>query len=239
MTVRIGIAGIRGRMGREIATLAANDDWLILVGGLSRHARAAGSVSDTSRLFADAAELLSQIDVLIDFSAPGGDEHARQRVRDGWRADSLRHDRSRRRPDGSPASGGRARRGLPCGQHESGGECRPRRPAHARARPPGLRHRDRRGAPPAQSGRAVRDCPGAGTCCGRSQWRGCRAPRRGTGARERADGKQTRSVFTPSGREATPVSTPWSWPARAKSSAFLIAPSAGRRMRKAPCAQLA
>ena len=47
MTVRIGIAGIRGRMGREIATLAANDDWLILVGGLSRHARAAGSVSDT------------------------------------------------------------------------------------------------------------------------------------------------------------------------------------------------
>ena len=70
MTVRIGIAGIRGRMGREIATLAANDDWLILVGGLSRHARAPGSMSDTPRLFADAAELLSKIDVLIDFSVP-------------------------------------------------------------------------------------------------------------------------------------------------------------------------
>ena len=70
MTVRIGIAGIRGRMGREIATLAANDESMILVGGLSRQAGAAGSVPDTMRLFADVAELLSRVDVLIDFSAP-------------------------------------------------------------------------------------------------------------------------------------------------------------------------
>jgi dihydrodipicolinate reductase len=36
MPVRIGIAGIRGRMGREIAALAAGDPALILVGGISR-----------------------------------------------------------------------------------------------------------------------------------------------------------------------------------------------------------
>jgi 4-hydroxy-tetrahydrodipicolinate reductase len=70
MTVRIGIAGIRGRMGREIATLAANDEWVSLVGGLSRQACAAASVPDTMQLFADVTELLSQVDVLIDFSAP-------------------------------------------------------------------------------------------------------------------------------------------------------------------------
>ena len=70
MTVRIGIAGIRGRMGREIATLAANDESMTLVGGFSRQARAAGSVSDTMRLFADVTDLLANIDVLIDFSAP-------------------------------------------------------------------------------------------------------------------------------------------------------------------------
>ena len=60
MTVRIGIAGIRGRMGREIAALAANDEWVSLVGGLSRQACAAASVPDTMQLFADVAELLSQ-----------------------------------------------------------------------------------------------------------------------------------------------------------------------------------
>jgi 4-hydroxy-tetrahydrodipicolinate reductase len=70
MTVRIGIAGIRGRMGREIAALAANDERMSLVGGLSRQACAAASVPDTIRLFADVTELLLQIDVLIDFSAP-------------------------------------------------------------------------------------------------------------------------------------------------------------------------
>ena len=70
MTVRIGIAGIRGRMGREIAALAASDEWMTLVGGLSRQARATESMPNTTRLFADVAELLSQIDVMIDFSAP-------------------------------------------------------------------------------------------------------------------------------------------------------------------------
>jgi 4-hydroxy-tetrahydrodipicolinate reductase len=70
MILRIGIAGIRGRMGREIAALAANDEGMLLVGGLSRQARAAASVPDTVRLFADVTALLSHIDVLIDFSAP-------------------------------------------------------------------------------------------------------------------------------------------------------------------------
>jgi 4-hydroxy-tetrahydrodipicolinate reductase len=72
MALRIGIAGIRGRMGREIAALAANDERMTLVGGLSRHVRTAESRPDGIRLFADAAELLPLIDVLIDFSAPEG-----------------------------------------------------------------------------------------------------------------------------------------------------------------------
>ncbi len=72
MTLRIGIAGIRGRMGREIAAHAANDQRMTLIGGLSRQARTAESGPDGVRLFADVAELLPEIDVLIDFSAPAG-----------------------------------------------------------------------------------------------------------------------------------------------------------------------
>jgi 4-hydroxy-tetrahydrodipicolinate reductase len=70
MTLRIGIAGIRGRMGREIAAQTGLDQRLRLIGGLSRQARVAESQPDGVRLFADVAELLSEIDVLIDFSAP-------------------------------------------------------------------------------------------------------------------------------------------------------------------------
>ena len=40
MTLRIGIAGIRGRMGREIAAHVVNDQRMTLIGGLSRQARA-------------------------------------------------------------------------------------------------------------------------------------------------------------------------------------------------------
>jgi 4-hydroxy-tetrahydrodipicolinate reductase len=72
MAPRIGIAGIRGRMGREIAALAANDERLTLVGGVSRRARTAGPGTEGVRLFADVADLLPEIDVLIDFSAPAG-----------------------------------------------------------------------------------------------------------------------------------------------------------------------
>jgi 4-hydroxy-tetrahydrodipicolinate reductase len=72
MTLRIGIAGIRGRMGREIAARAVDDRGMILVGGLSRQSPTAESGPDGVRLFADVAALLPEIDVLIDFSAPGG-----------------------------------------------------------------------------------------------------------------------------------------------------------------------
>jgi len=72
MGLRIGIAGIRGRMGRQIAALASNDPRVTLIGGLSRQASSAESGLDGVRLFADAAELLPMIDVLIDFSVPEG-----------------------------------------------------------------------------------------------------------------------------------------------------------------------
>ena len=70
MTLRLGISGIRGRMGREIAIRALNEQGMTLIGGLSRQARKADPGSDGVRLFADAAELLPEIDVLIDFSVP-------------------------------------------------------------------------------------------------------------------------------------------------------------------------
>lgn len=70
MTPRIGIAGARGRMGREIASLAARDQRITVIGGLSRQTRDADTRSDDVLLFAGAAELLPRIDVLIDFSAP-------------------------------------------------------------------------------------------------------------------------------------------------------------------------
>jgi 4-hydroxy-tetrahydrodipicolinate reductase len=70
MTVRIGIAGIRGRMGREIAALAAGDPSFILVGGISR--RPSTDETDGIPIVTEAAELLPGIDVLIDFSAPAG-----------------------------------------------------------------------------------------------------------------------------------------------------------------------
>jgi 4-hydroxy-tetrahydrodipicolinate reductase len=72
MTLRIGIAGIRGRMGREIAARAVDDHGMILVGGLSRQSPTAESGPDGVRLFGDVAVLLPEIDVLIDFSAPAG-----------------------------------------------------------------------------------------------------------------------------------------------------------------------
>jgi 4-hydroxy-tetrahydrodipicolinate reductase len=70
MTIRIGIAGIGGRMGREIAALASGDPELELVGGLSRQP---ASLEERDRIVTrDAGELLPRIDVLIDFSAPAG-----------------------------------------------------------------------------------------------------------------------------------------------------------------------
>ena len=68
MALRIGIAGIQGRMGGEIAALAVRDANLDLVGGLSRTpdpARYPGL-----RVVQHAADLLPAIDALIDFSGP-------------------------------------------------------------------------------------------------------------------------------------------------------------------------
>jgi 4-hydroxy-tetrahydrodipicolinate reductase len=77
MAPRIGIAGIRGRMGREIAGQVVNDQRMTLIGGLSRQAGTAEPGPAGVRLFADVAALLSEIDVLIDFSAPEGSvDHA-------------------------------------------------------------------------------------------------------------------------------------------------------------------
>lgn len=72
MSVRIGIAGLRGRMGREIATLAANDPRFVVVGGLGRRDRGAEPGPNGIPLLAETADLLSGIDVLIDFSTPEG-----------------------------------------------------------------------------------------------------------------------------------------------------------------------
>jgi len=72
MTLRIGISGIRGKMGREIAARVVNDHGMTLIGGLSRKSHTAASGPDGVRLFADVTELLPEIDVLIDFSAPAG-----------------------------------------------------------------------------------------------------------------------------------------------------------------------
>jgi 4-hydroxy-tetrahydrodipicolinate reductase len=63
MTLRIGIAGIQGRMGREISALAAKHPEITVVGGLGRR-------GGKPPVFANAAELLPDIDVLIDFTSP-------------------------------------------------------------------------------------------------------------------------------------------------------------------------
>jgi len=70
MAIRIGIAGIQGRMGREIAALAQRDPEVILVAGLGRRAQPAEI--EGAEVVLDPAELLPAIDVLIDFSSPEG-----------------------------------------------------------------------------------------------------------------------------------------------------------------------
>ena len=70
MTIRIGIVGIQGRMGREIAALAMSDPAFELIGGVSRNpdpARANGR-----RVVREVTELLPAVDALIDFSGPEG-----------------------------------------------------------------------------------------------------------------------------------------------------------------------
>ena len=57
--VRIGIAGITGRMGREVSELAKNDPRIEIAGGYGRQ----DSVEDLTAL-------LAQVDVLLDFTLP-------------------------------------------------------------------------------------------------------------------------------------------------------------------------
>jgi 4-hydroxy-tetrahydrodipicolinate reductase len=71
MAVRIGIAGIQGRMGRDIAALAAADEAFSLVGGIGRERVTSDSPGGVT-IVADASLLLPDIDVLIDFTSPDG-----------------------------------------------------------------------------------------------------------------------------------------------------------------------
>jgi 4-hydroxy-tetrahydrodipicolinate reductase len=70
--VRVGIAGISGRMGREIAMLIDGENDLELCGGVV----SVGSLAELAEVFPevsivqDVRQLLFTIDVLIDFSVP-------------------------------------------------------------------------------------------------------------------------------------------------------------------------
>jgi len=71
--VRIGIAGIGGRMGGEIFSVASGDSLITVAGGTERPERAT-QLSDTfgvSTLVVDSvSELIPFIEVLIDFTTP-------------------------------------------------------------------------------------------------------------------------------------------------------------------------
>lgn len=70
MAVRVGIAGITGRMGQEVAALAIKDHEIDVVGGVCRRS-VTGEVSGIP-VVGDIRDLLPGIDVLIDFSSPEG-----------------------------------------------------------------------------------------------------------------------------------------------------------------------
>jgi len=81
VTLRIGIGGIGGRMGREIAAAALADPAIKLVGGVARPETAAGVQSSFGRevrIVESVHELLPHVDVLVDFTSPAAMvEHAR------------------------------------------------------------------------------------------------------------------------------------------------------------------
>lgn len=68
--LRIGIAGITGRMGREITALARDDTRVRLVGGFSRR-EPEDDFFEGLIITADLEHLVARIDVLIDFTLPG------------------------------------------------------------------------------------------------------------------------------------------------------------------------
>lgn len=78
--IRVGIAGIGGRMGRTLAAVAMAEPDLVLVGGSTRPGSAADHAG-FARLMApetngivtdDPHELAAAVDVLIDFTTPEG-----------------------------------------------------------------------------------------------------------------------------------------------------------------------
>lgn len=73
MTIRIGIAGIAGRMGREVAAAARAIEQVQLVGGVVRPecvAAVCQEFGQTLRIAGRVEDLLPEIDVLIDFTRP-------------------------------------------------------------------------------------------------------------------------------------------------------------------------
>jgi 4-hydroxy-tetrahydrodipicolinate reductase len=76
MTLRIGIGGIGGRMGREIVAAAeAEDSNVTVIGGVERTANlpsVQASLGPERRAVDTIAELLPDIDVFVDFSTAAG-----------------------------------------------------------------------------------------------------------------------------------------------------------------------
>ena len=87
MTLRIAVAGVTGRMAREVIAAVADDRKLTVVGGTVRPGSAAagqplatvtGVPLPAARITADPRDLLAGADVLIDFTEPEATvEHAR------------------------------------------------------------------------------------------------------------------------------------------------------------------
>ncbi len=59
-------------MGREIAALAAADSDVVLIGGIGRQSGATSNTVDGFRVVCDPADLVPDVDVLIDFTSPQG-----------------------------------------------------------------------------------------------------------------------------------------------------------------------
>ncbi len=78
MTLRIAVAGVTGRMGREVVAAAAAEPAVVLVGGTARPGSAAvggdwaaltGVPAPGARIVGGPSEVLGEADVLIDFTA--------------------------------------------------------------------------------------------------------------------------------------------------------------------------
>jgi len=81
MVLRIVVAGVGGRMGREVVTAAEGEDGVEIVGGTIRPGpdgglpswqEVVGRPSAAARIFAGPEEAAAAGDVVIDFTAPAG-----------------------------------------------------------------------------------------------------------------------------------------------------------------------